>query len=75
MQIFSQIHPCVRIVLKNENMLKLQAAVGSGIHRQPEISVYLNTFNQECGFSFEGKKNFYSVDGDPVCGACLGTAE
>ena len=30
---------------------------------------------QECGFSFEGKKNFYSVDGDPVCGACLGTKE
>eukprot|EP00092_Neocalanus_flemingeri_P027310 GFUD01029621.1.p1 GENE.GFUD01029621.1~~GFUD01029621.1.p1 ORF type:complete len:187 (+),score=44.70 GFUD01029621.1:118-678(+) len=30
---------------------------------------------KECGFSFEGKKNFYSVDGDPVCGACLGTTE
>ena len=39
------------------------------------LLVILKLISQECGFSFEGKKNFYSVDGDPVCGACLGTAE
>ena len=31
-------------------------------------------YSQECGVSFEGKKSFYSVDGDPVCGQCLGNA-
>ena len=31
--------------------------------------------SQECGVSFEGKKNFYCVEGDPVCGSCLGAKE
>ncbi|XP_023345728.1 leupaxin [Eurytemora carolleeae] len=30
---------------------------------------------KECGVSFEGKKNFYSVEGEAVCGECIGTIE
>ena len=30
---------------------------------------------QECKTTFEGSKNFYSVEGQPVCGACAGVTD
>ena len=32
-------------------------------------------FFQDCKTTFEGAKNFYSVEGMPICGACAGVSD
>ncbi len=36
---------------------------------------YIKNCLQECKTTFEGAKNFYSIEGQPICGPCAGTVK